>query len=126
VAELEALNTVVAAIREKGAELVVVTPQTPEHSAKLIEDKGLDYVMLTDENLALSDTLNLTHGFTDELKEIYLSFGIDVGASNGDGEWRLPMPARFIIDPDGTLLDVQVNPDYSQRPEPEEILALLK
>lgn len=91
----------------------------------MIAEKGYAFQMLTDENLALSDTLGLTHGFSDSLKEIYLKFGIDVGASNGDGQWKLPMPARFIVAADLTVLDSQVNADYTERPEPEEILGLL-
>jgi peroxiredoxin len=36
------------------------------------------------------------------------------------------MPARFIIRPDGTIEDAQVNPDYTVRPEPETILDVLR
>lgn len=91
----------------------------------MIADQGYQFPMLTDANLALSDQLNLTHGFSEELKAIYLQFGIDVAKSNGSEDWRLPMPARFILDAKGTITDAQVNPDYTTRPEPAAILGLL-
>ncbi|MDB5433910.1 MAG: alkyl hydroperoxide reductase [Phenylobacterium sp.] len=31
------------------------------------------------------------------------------------------MPARFVIGPDGVIRYAEVNPDYTQRPEPSEM-----
>ncbi len=44
---------------------------------------------------------------------------------NGDDSWQLPIPATYIIDRDGTVLYASANEDYSERPEPEEIVRLL-
>jgi hypothetical protein len=35
------------------------------------------------------------------------------------------MPARFVIDHDGTILYADVNPDNTRRPEPEELIPAL-
>ena len=32
------------------------------------------------------------------------------------------MPARFVVGQDGTILYAEVNPDYTRRPEPEDML----
>ena len=32
------------------------------------------------------------------------------------------MPARFVIAQDRTILYAEVNPDYTRRPDPEELL----
>lgn len=124
--ELEALNEITPQLREKGANLVVISPQLPSHSKKLIEEHGLQFEILHDKNLSLSDTLRLSFTFSDELSEVYKSFGLDVAAANGADEWRLPMPARYILDQDGLILDAEVNPDYAKRPEPSELLSLLE
>jgi hypothetical protein len=50
----------------------------------------------------------------------------DLPAFNGDPSWTLPMPARFVIAPYGTIVCAEVNPDYTRRPEPEAMLAVLQ
>jgi hypothetical protein len=37
----------------------------------------------------------------------------------------LPMPGRFIVDGKGLVRSVDVHPDYTQRPEPTEIVNIL-
>jgi peroxiredoxin len=44
---------------------------------------------------------------------------------NGDDSWELPIPATYIIDRDGTVLYTSASEDYTDRPEPEEIVRLL-
>ena len=103
----------------------MVSPQLPENSEKLIEDNKLDFPILYDEGGQLADALNLSHSFSDELKTVYRGFGINVDIANGTEDWKLPMPARFILDAAGVISHVEVNPDYTQRPEPSEIVSLL-
>jgi peroxiredoxin len=62
----------------------------------------------------------------DDLKALYLQFGIDLPKYNGDASWTLPMPARLIIDQEGMVRYAAINADYTVRPEPEETLAALK
>lgn len=60
-----------------------------------------------------------------DLKELYQNFGIDLPRYNGDNSWKLPVPSRFITDQDGFVIDSEVNPDYTVRPDPEQILEIL-
>ena len=54
---------------------------------------------------------------------IYRAFGIDLPKCNGEDSWTLPMPGRLVIDRDGTVRAVDVDPDYTVRPEPAKTLA---
>jgi peroxiredoxin len=45
---------------------------------------------------------------------------------NGEPSWRLPMPARFVIDRNGIVRAADVDPDYTVRPEPDLTVAELK
>jgi hypothetical protein len=36
------------------------------------------------------------------------------------------MPARYVIGQDGTILYAEVNPDYTRRPEAEDMLPVLQ
>ena len=51
---------------------------------------------------------------------------VDLPSFNGDDSWTLPMPARFVIGPDGIIRYAEVNPDYTRRPEPEDVLPAIR
>jgi hypothetical protein len=36
------------------------------------------------------------------------------------------MPARYVIRQDGTILYSEVNPDYTHRPEPDDVVPVLQ
>ncbi len=62
----------------------------------------------------------------DDLKELYLQFGINLAVSNGDDSWTLPIPARYIIDREGVIRYARSDPDYTRRPEPDETIEALR
>jgi hypothetical protein len=62
----------------------------------------------------------------DYLVDLYKSLKNDLPAFNGDDSWTLPIPARYVIGQDGTILYSEVNPDYTRRPEPRELLSVLR
>ena len=64
--------------------------------------------------------------FGDPLREIYQGFGIDLEKLNGDSSWTLAMPARYVVDRSGEVVDAQVHADYTRRPEPEQTLEVLR
>ncbi|WP_028220819.1 thioredoxin domain-containing protein [Paraburkholderia oxyphila] len=42
------------------------------------------------------------------------------------GAWTLPMPARYVIGQDGIVLYSEINPVYTQRPDPSDMLTVLE
>ena len=60
------------------------------------------------------------------LIELYKRLQNDLPTFNDDPSWTLPMPARYVIGKDGTILYSEVNPDYTHRPEPEDIIPVLQ
>ena len=61
-----------------------------------------------------------------ELREVYLSLGIDLPVHNGDQSYELPLPATYVIDRDGIIRAVFADADYVKRMEPADILAVLR
>jgi len=82
--------------------------------------------VLCDSGNKVASQFGLVFSFPDDLRELYSNFGIDLERFNGDDSWTLPMPARFILDQQGTILNADVNPDYTIRPEPYDIIEILK
>ena len=62
----------------------------------------------------------------DDLEQLYLKFGIDLEASNGEASWTLPVPGTYVIDGEGIIRYASADADYTRRPEPEETLAALE
>lgn len=74
----------------------------------------------------MAKKLGLVFEVSGELREIYLSLGIDLPRFNGEDSWTLPLPGRIVIDGAGVIRHVDVDPDYTVRPEPTETVALLQ
>lgn len=61
-----------------------------------------------------------------DLRAVYEQFGISLPTWNGDDSWELPVPARIVVTPDGSIRHIDADPDYTRRPDPEETVAVLK
>ena len=70
--------------------------------------------------------LGLTFEVPPDVKEIYIEMGLDLTRFNGDDSWILPLPGRIVIDGEGLIRNVEVDPDYTVRPEPTETLELVR
>jgi peroxiredoxin len=110
------------AVTAQGASLVAVTPQLPEHSRALAEKNHITFDILTDPGNAYTHQLGLRFALPDDLRAVYQGFGIDLAKHNGEPSWTLPMPGRFVIDRTGIVRAVDVDPDYTYRPEPQKTL----
>ena len=124
--ELDALQEAIDDIHSLGANLIAISPQLPEFSRELMKQKNLSFDLLSDPGNRVARSYGLVFSFPDDLKNLYLKFGIDIAKHNGDDSWTLPMPARFIIDQSAIIRYAQVDPDYRVRPEPEHTIAALK
>jgi len=82
--------------------------------------------MLRDFGNRVAESYGLVFTLPDDLREIYMQFGIDLARGNGDGTWRLPVPARIVIDGQGIVRGVDADPDYTRRPEPIETVKTLE
>ena len=90
------------------------------------EPKPFAYEMLRDLGNQVAEQYGLAFTLPADLQEIYLKFGIDLARGNGDGTWRLPVPARFVIDRQGIIRAVDADPDYTRRPEPARTVEVLE
>lgn len=82
--------------------------------------------LLSDPGNRVAETYGLVYTVPDDLRAVYLDMGIDLEVFNGDASWRLPMPARFIIDRNRVIRYAKVNADHTERPEPAETLKALR
>ncbi|HSB78659.1 MAG TPA: peroxiredoxin-like family protein [Candidatus Methylomirabilis sp.] len=124
--ELAALEAALPEITAAGAGLITISPQLPEFSRKMVEQKRLTFDVLSDRGNSIARQFGLVFTLPDDLRQLYRKFGADLQTFNGDDSWTLPMPGRFIIDRDSTIRSADVDPDYTIRPEPSRTIELLR
>lgn len=123
--ELRALQQVLPEIETKGATLVAISPETPDSSLSTQEKNELSFEVLSDRGNIVAKQFGLVFTLDQSLRPIYESFGIDIPGYNGDDTFELPLPATYVIGPDGTITHSFANADYTQRLDPSEIIAAL-
>lgn len=123
--ELKALEEAAADIRARGATLVAISMQGAADSRKSQKDNDLSFPILTDKNGELADKLGIRWTLQDYVIPFHQGFGVELPRIHGDGQWNLPMPARYIVATDGTIAYAEVNPDYTRRPEPADLFPVL-
>lgn len=124
--ELQALEATLPAIRETGANLVAISPQIAVNSLKSIRTNHLSFPILSDTLNDVAASFGLRYALPNYLVELYKKLKNNLPAFNGDDSWTLPIPARYVIAPNGMVVYSEVNPDYTHRPEPEELLPVLR
>ena len=124
--ELQALQAALPDFQALGASLVAISPQTAANSRKSVRQNELGFPILSDPHNDVAAAFGLRFALPDYLVELYKTLKNDLPAFNGDASWTLPMPGRFVIAQDGTILYAEVNPDYTRRPEPEDMLPALR
>jgi peroxiredoxin len=105
---------------------LAISPSRPEFARQIVKKNNLTIPVLCDQNNIIADKFRVVFTVPDELREVYLSFGIDLERHNGDQSWTLPMPARYLIGKDGTILDSDIRFDHTTRPEPKDLLKKLE
>lgn len=123
--ELKALEAAAEEIRARGATLIAVSMQGAADSRKSQKDNGLSFPILTDKNGELAEKLGIRWTLQDYVVPVHAGFGVELPNIHGDGQWNLPMPARYVVDTTGTIAYAEVNPDYTRRPEPSDLFPVL-
>ena len=125
VTELEAWRELYTHIRERGALMVAIGPQTERQNDFMVAQHKLPFAVLSDPASALADKFGVVYTVPEYLREYYLSILINVPFVNGEESWRLPLPATFVIGRDGLVVFAEAHADFRVRPEPEEALEAL-
>ena len=124
--ELEALQQIYPEVKALGAQIVVLTPELEHYTRALHKKLNLTFDILTDLHLKTAEEFRLVFTLPDYLRELYKSFGSTLDRFHDESEYRLPIPARYVIGEDGMIRAAQVNADYTIRPEAAETLRQLR
>jgi peroxiredoxin len=131
VGQMQAMNAIVPQLRELGASLVGISPQTAHQSFLTADQHKLEFPLLSDPGNNVAKSFGIVYRVPDYQQEIYSRAFVNLPFINGDSSWELPIPATYIIAkdlgaeapaPHGLILYASSDPDYTSRPEPIDIL----
>jgi peroxiredoxin len=125
VGQMEAMNLVLREIEQAGATLVAISPQTVKQSFFMHDQHKLRFPLLSDAGNKVGRQFGLTYRVPAAQEAIYRRAFVNLPVANGDESWELPIPATYILERDGTVLFASANEDYTERPEPSDIVRAL-
>ena len=96
------------------------------YTRSLHEKLHLTFDILTEHHLKTAAQFRLVFMLPDYLRDLYKSLGSALDRFHDESEYRLPIPARYVIDKEGIIRAADVNADYTIRPEPSETVRVLK
>lgn len=124
--ELKFLQKIYTEVHALGGEIVAISPQIHEYSQRTKEDNGLEFSVLSDLENVVSKQFGLVFTLVKHIANIYrINFDLDLKAINGNEDYEFPVPATYIVKPDGTVHYAFVDVDYMQRLEPHVVLEQL-
>ncbi len=126
VGQMEAMNLIVPQIEQAGAALVAISPQTVKQSFFMHDQHKLHFPLVSDAGNQIARQFGLTYRVPPLQEAVYRRAFVNLPFTNGDESWELPIPATYILDRDGTVLYASANEDYTERPEPADIVSLLQ
>jgi len=83
------------------------------------------FPVLSDAGNKVAESFGVSYQVPEYQQELYKTVFINLPFINGDDSWTLPLPATFVISQAGIIQGVFVDPDYTLRAEPAEMLATL-
>ncbi|WP_109673586.1 peroxiredoxin-like family protein [Dyadobacter jejuensis] len=125
--QLRALQARLSEIQALGATLVAISPQVPDGSMTETEISKLEFTVLSDQDAKVASQ----YGVAWEVPEFLLDHmrvdrNLDLQKINHGNGTILPIPATFVLGPDGIVQWNYVNVDYRTRSEPDEVIAALR
>jgi len=113
-------------IRQLGASVLAISPQTPAHTLATAQKHDLSFELLSDPDNSVARSFGLVYSLPLAFRWVYEKLGIDLADYNGSTRFELPVPATYGVVEDRSIVYAFVQPDYTIRPDPQEIVAALE
>lgn len=123
--EMKALQDILEGLKQRKATLIGITPDTFDKTIEIKQNLGLEYDILHDSNNEYGKKLGIVYELSDYVIEFAKEMGVDISHYQGTDKFELPIPATIIVDSNSKVLSAFIEPDYTKRMDPEDILVQL-
>lgn len=113
-------------ITASGGKLVAVSAENPDTSLTVAQKNDLKFTVLSDAKLDVARKFGLVYQLSDETNKQYKGYGIDLVERNKTETPDLPVSATYIVKQNGEIVYAFLDPDYTKRAEPAEIIEHLE
>lgn len=124
-AELNALADAAPRLTALGANVVAVTPEAGGQALKTKRERKFDFEILCDIDNGVAMEFGLVFRLPKENQELMVRVDRDLTKVYGNDSWFLPIPATYVVRPDGVIHHAYVNPDFRERIEPDLLLKVV-
>ncbi len=124
--ELRSLAAIHREIAQLGAGVISIMPDSAQFTGNYVAQNDLPFPVLSDIDLGYSLSLGLIFWVGAEIQQLYEKAGVELEKYHGNQGHFLPMAAKFIVGRDGRVKARQVNLEFRERMEPEELIATLR
>lgn len=112
-------------IKAAGGQLVAISVENADKSSTIVKKNELEYTVLSDSGLTVARSFGIVYEMPKETSELYKSKGFDLAKYNNLEKAELPLSATYVINRQGEIVYAFLEPDYTKRAEPKEILETL-
>lgn len=119
---LAALQKHLEEFQAKGVTLVAISPELPDQSLSTTEKHSLKFPVLSDKGNQYARQLGLVWSQPDSMRATLTKLGADLPKRNGDDSFDIPIPAAILVDRTGLVRNTYIEPDWTKRVEPTELL----
>ena len=124
--QLSQYQRILSTIKEKGANLIAISPQTPDASLSIKEKNELAFEVLSDNGNIVARKFTTVFKNSDLPIDAMTDLGYDYDSFYGDNSREIPVPAVFIINQDSKIIFAKTEDgDYRNRVESLEIINAL-
>ena len=120
--ELRAYTALADEMRGTGVRLIAVSPQDPDKSVQTENTDPYPFSVLSDPGSKIAKSFGIAFDLSNELRPLYARLGHALPDMNGS-EWILPIPANYVIAPDGEIVLAFIDTDYRRRLDPADAIA---
>ena len=101
-------------LKDRGAEMILISPQPQSKSKDLSESVGMDFLFLTDEGNQMAKKLEIEH-----------ANGVPIGNLATGYESDTVLPTVIITDEGGKIIFLDQTDNFRIRPEPSTFISVL-
>lgn len=120
--ELAALQPELAA---NGVQVIAISPDSPATLAAYPAEKKKPYTLISESTFEAAKAFGVAFAVDKAMEEKLQGYGIDLAKASGNTAAVLPVPAVFVIGPDGLVKFSHANADYTKRLSGAQVLKAL-
>lgn len=123
---LRAWQDALPGLHDAGGDLLAVSPEPARCCGDTAERDLLAYPLLSDRGNRVAESYGVAYEHPEVIRPLYLRLGHDLPRVNGTGDWRVPLPASFVVGRDGRVALSHAGATPWDRLEPAAAVELVR